>query len=105
MKHFACPLVILGFLAVVVGCGNSRDITLGERYPGPWREDFEAGISKALASKDIHDCGQYKYRESLVNSGEYLVYCTRDGNNWTAYLVWANIGEVTGPHTPDPSLQ
>jgi len=104
MKRYACALVILIFLNLA-GCGNSRDIPLSERYPGPWQEDFNMGITKALAAKGICDCGQYKYRESSRDKGEYLVYCTRDGSNWTAYLVWPSIGEVTGPHTPDPSLQ
>lgn len=104
MKKHTQLLILLSFLAVT-GCGKSRDIPLSERYPGPWREDFNLGITKALASKDIRGCGQYKYRESRNDKGEYLVHCTRDGNNWTAYLVWANTGSVTGPHAPDISLK
>lgn len=103
MKHFTHALVLIGFLAAA-SCGKSRDIPLSERYPGPWREDFNMGITKALASKEVRGCGQYKYRESRNDRGEYLVYCTRDGNNWTAYLVWENTGDVTGPHTSDLSL-
>lgn len=103
MKRFAYALVILGFLAVA-GCGKSRDIPLSERYPSPWQEDLNMDITKALASKDIRGCGWYKYRESSNNRGEYLVYCTSDGSNWTGYLVWANTGDVIGPHTPDPTL-
>lgn len=74
------------------------EIPLQERYPGPWRDDFNASISKALAQNSVRGCGEFKYRESKMNRGEYLVYCTRDGSNWVAYLVWASIKKVTGPH-------
>jgi hypothetical protein len=57
-------------------------------------------ISRTLAAKNVRGCGQYKYRESSKNRGEYLVHCTSDGKNWTAYLVWPNISEITGPHAP-----
>lgn len=103
MKRFTYALILFGFLAVA-GCGKSRDLPLSERYPAPWREDFNVGITKAIASKGISGCGQYKYRESSTDKGEYLVHCAHDGNNWNAYLVWANTGSVTGPHAPDLSL-
>lgn len=98
---------VIGILCLVAlaGCGESREISLSERYPGPWREDFNMGITKTLASNNVGGCGQYKYRESIKDRGEYLVYCTRDGSNWVAYLVWPNIGKLTGPHTPDTSLK
>lgn len=94
------------FLYAMIGIGgeSANTTSLSERYPGPWQEDFNLGISKALAGKKIRGCGQYKFRESSMDKKEYLVYCTRDGNDWLAYLVWPNIGSVTGPHAPDPSL-
>jgi hypothetical protein len=98
--HFAAVVI----LATLCGC-EQRDIPLSERYPGPWREEFHAGITKALASKSIGGCGQYKHRESSKDRNEFLVYCTGDGSLWTAYLVWPNTGGVVGPNAPDPALQ
>lgn len=75
-----------------------------DRYSGPWKEDFNLPISKALAQNSVRGCGQFKYRESRFNRGEYLVYCTRDGSNWTAYLVWTSIAKITGPHQISASI-
>ena len=76
--------------------------SLAERYPGPWIEDFHAGISRALLKNGIRDCGQYKYRDGGGN--EYLVRCTSDGVHWQTYIVWVGIDEVMGPYKPEPSL-
>jgi hypothetical protein len=103
MKQHVYALIIFCFINLV-GCNNPREIPLSERYSGSWQEEFNIGISKLLVSKKISGCGQYKFRESSIDKNEYLVYCTSDGSNWAAYIVWPNIGEVTGPHTPDPSL-
>lgn len=87
----------------LAGCAPS-DIPLNVRYPGPWREDFNLNISKALGAKSVSGCGQYKFRESSRDSGEYLVYCTRDGASWVSYVVWTKTGAVLGPNSPDGSL-
>lgn len=71
--------------------------TFAERYPGPWNETFSAPIAKALVGKQIRGCGEFKHRESALNRGEFLVYCTRDGSNWVSYIVWDRTGEVMGP--------
>ena len=104
INRFIYALISIAFLNLA-GCGNSLDTPLSERYSGSWQEDFDLGITKTLVAKGVSGCGQYKFRESSKDRGEYLVYCTNDGNNWTAYLVWPNISEVTGPHALDPSLQ
>lgn len=83
----------------------TQELSLNERYPGPWREGFNQSITKTLAAKRVGGCGQYKYRKSARDGEEYLVYCTSDGRNWSAYLVWPAIEEVTGPHLPDPTLR
>ena len=79
--------------------------SLAEMYPGPWHHEFNLGITKALAKKQISGCGEYKYRTHKSSSNEYLVYCTRDGSHWTAYLVWDLIGKVMGPYQTDPSVE
>jgi len=104
MKHLTHFIVVVAMFVGLVGC-DQRDMPLRERYPGPWQEEFHLGITKALGSKSIRGCGQYKYRESSKNLNEYLVYCTADGTNWTVYVVWPNTGGVIGPNAPDPTLQ
>lgn len=123
-KSFGCgclAVLALVFLAIVMfnavngGCdspnrrtssggqGSTRP-SLDGRYPGPWREDVNADIIAALAAKQIQGCGQFKWRASALNRHEYLVYCTGDGENWKAYLVWTLSKDVQGPFTPDLSL-
>ena len=103
MSRYAwLPLLLL----VIAMCGcEKRQVPLREQYPGPWREAFNIGITKALIKNHVGGCGQYKYRESAEYEDEYLVYCTADGTVWKSYLVWPNTGGVVGPSAPDPSLQ
>jgi hypothetical protein len=101
-----CGLIVavLG-LAVGVCGGGGREPTVAERYPGPWQAGFHPEITKTLAAKDVRGCGEYKFRPSRRDWGEYLVYCTADGKNWTAYVVWPSIKNIQGPLRPDPSLE
>ena len=80
------------------------EIPLYERYPGPWRDDFNASISKTLAKNSVRGCGEFKYRLSSKDKDEYLVYCSRDGKSWVAYLVWISIAKITGPHQISASI-
>lgn len=96
---------ILGiFLGSALTLGAVAETSFAERYPGPWREGANLGISKALVANNIRGCGEFKYRESSRNRGEFLVYCSRDGSNWSAYFVWPSISKVTGPHQISPAI-
>jgi hypothetical protein len=99
-------LVLIGIIFWFLYPNRKPDpeITLVERYPAPWREEFDVGITKTLISKGIRGCGQYKYRESSKDRNEYLVHCTGDGKLWVAYFVWSATERVMGPYSPDPSL-
>ncbi|MCE7033566.1 hypothetical protein LY625_13265 [Lysobacter sp. GX 14042] len=81
-----------------------RELALAEEYPGPWREDFNADIARTLAHNRVTGCGQFKFKPSSQNRNEFVVYCTRDGHEWSAYVVWTAINEVIGPSKPDPAL-
>lgn len=83
----------------------SHTISAAERYPGPWQESFHLAITKTLAQNDIRGCGQYKYKASVKDNNEYVVYCTIDGKSWLSYTVWPSINQVQGPHAPEPSLK
>ncbi|MDA7088939.1 hypothetical protein PH586_21390 [Pseudomonas sp. SA3-5] len=78
--------------------------TVAERYPGPWEYEFNFEMTRALTKAEVGSCGHFKYRASSMDRGEYLVYCTSDSENWTAYMVWPNIEKVLGPYQIDESL-
>jgi len=96
--------LVVSIIAASISACSTEDIPLADRYPAPWRTDFDLGISRAFVANNIRDCGEYRFRSSSVNSGEYLVRCTRDGANWSSYLVWVNLERVQGPFRPDSSL-
>ena len=76
-------LIMAGLMATTAA---HADMTLQQRYPSPWRDDFNLPISKALAQNSVRGCGEFKYRPSSRDKGEFLVYCTRDGKNWVCLL-------------------
>lgn len=90
--------IVLMVMALAITTASIAEVAQPDRYPGPWRDESNVLISKALVQNSIKGCGEFKYRPSSKNKGEFLVYCTRDGKNWVAYLVWAPVGKVTGPH-------
>ncbi|MCH5490484.1 hypothetical protein [Pseudomonas syringae] len=92
-------------LACLLMTGRAMaEADLSEQYPGPWLEKFDQRISKTLAVNGIRGCGQYKFKEDAKQSKSYIVYCSRDGENWLAYIVWAASEKVMGPYAPDSSL-
>ena len=48
-----------------------------ERYPGPWLEITQQ-VGGALALQKVSACNEAVGRQSSRDSGEYLLYCTRD---------------------------
>lgn len=100
-----CKSLCIYTALILVAESAFADLPLSERYPGPWKEDFNVDITKALVAKGIKECGEYKYRPSALDRDEYLVHCTRDGKRWSAYLVWPKIKEIMGPYAPDPSVK
>jgi len=117
-KHYGCGALIVAFIVVVImvkcisnvsdttssssSSGNSE--SAARQYESQWHPEFHKGITQTLAENGIRGCGEYKYKASLKHDNEYVVYCTSDGKNWSAYLVWTSIKKVTGPHRTDPSF-
>ena len=101
MKLLKFALLIMSALILPL---SAQAETVAERYPGPWEYEFNFGITKALTKAEAGSCGHFKYRASSMNKGEYLVYCTSDSKNWTAYMVWPNIEKVLGPYQIDESV-
>lgn len=69
------------------------------QYPGPWKTDFNMKVTKALSQYGARGCGIIIYRTSRNSESEFLAACSTDNENWKAYMVWPNIGEVMGPYT------
>lgn len=61
----------------------------GDKYYSEWtdqvNDDF-FNISKTLNQNNITGCGEFYYIETKSN--EYIVACTRDGENFKYYAVW-----------------
>lgn len=93
-------LLLLGLFA---GQAMAEE-NLADRFPGPWQHEFSPEITKALTVNRVAGCGQYKYREDAKKTQEYIVYCSRDGKRWLAYIVWPSIERLMGPYNPSPSL-
>lgn len=75
-----------------------------DMYPGPWQYEFNTEITTALVVSKVKGCGQYRYRVSTRSTSEFLVYCSRDGEKWLAYMVWPKLEKALGPYQPDPAL-
>lgn len=86
-----------GFLKPPSKVIPDRKLGMEALYPPPWRSDFDLPIARSLSKHGVTGCGEFQYRESSQHSREYMVYCTRDGNTWTAYLVWSGAEKVMGP--------
>lgn len=98
-------IILFLFTGIFISCGKGKELSISERYPAPWIEDFNKDLTIALTQSKVTDCGQYKYRKSSIDKNEYLVYCTKDGKKWNSYIVWVGTNKVMGPHEPDPELK
>lgn len=78
---------------------------IAEDYRGEWRSNSPNNIIRVLSANNVRGCGEFHHKPSTRNSGEYLVYCTPDGRNWTAYIVWPNVNRISGPARPDPNIR
>ena len=75
----------------LIGCKDAPSVkpkNMHEEYPGNWVDNFNLPITKVLSKNSIRGCGEFYYRPYYRGSEEYLVACTRDGINWTNYVVW-----------------
>ena len=68
-------------------------------YVTPWH-DPDMAVTSVLLKNKARGCGEYFYLDLRSSSNQKLVYCTPDGKSWLAYIVWVNIGRMTGPHEP-----
>lgn len=96
MKRMA-GFLLAGAVALAPVCAEAEP-PAGE-YVTPWHDPAMAVTSILLKNK-ARGCGEYYYLDHRSSSNQKLVYCTPDGKSWLTYIVWVNIGRMTGPHEP-----
>lgn len=97
-------VAVIGLLCMT-GCGPEK--TTFEQYPGPWQSEPKIEIVKLLVANNARGCGEFYWRTRDGETGpyaEYLVYCTRDGRQWTAWLLWPRINRAAGPAAIYPDI-
>lgn len=98
LRRFACLTVALSPLMAAAASSLATD------YPGPWQQGPAPDIHRTLLKHAVPGCGEYAWRQRANGSPEYLVYCTRDGRDWTAWLAFTAAERVMGPYRSDPAL-
>ncbi len=82
--------VLVLWTFVIAGCDQSPD----DRYPDPWIEQPSPGITRVLTDNGVENCSNVVYRPSSASTGpldpngEFLVYCSSDGVNWSAWIAF-----------------
>lgn len=71
-------------------------------YQGAWRSSANVDLAKTLAAHQVEGCSSMAWRAHRTVQGQYLVYCSKDGRRWTAWLAWPGAQKVLGPFPPDP---
>ena len=96
---FRWGVAITGVMLVASLCSKqeAKAPSMAAQYPGPWRNEFNLEMARALVKNHVRGCGEYQYRHAAASSNEFLLYCSRDGVAWSAYLLWLPSGEVMGP--------
>ena len=90
-------LVIMIFLANL--CSTTEYDTVAEEYPGGWEELSEIdNFQKATQTLSNYDfggsCFVNFWRQHKEYSSEYLVACSKNGDEWDYYMVLTEIGDI-----------
>jgi hypothetical protein len=75
-----------------------------DEFPGPWGEDGFSEVAITLGRSRITGCGEFSTRRQRNEPNRFLVYCTRDGDNWTAHLVDISTQQVRAISTPPADI-
>jgi hypothetical protein len=93
---YHCSLPLLS-LTCLLSMADARSVlSLSDQFPGPWLEVSQE-IRDLLALNKVSACSQAAGRESSLNPGEYLLYCTSDEMIWTSWRVQPAAHTVRGP--------
>lgn len=99
LSRFTKILIVLSFSVAAHAELPEVNAEIESQYPGPWKTEFNMKVTKALSQSGARGCGIIIHRTSRNSKSEFLAACSTDNENWKAYMVWPNIGEVMGPYT------
>lgn len=66
--------------------------------PAGYSEEFNTNISIALSKNGVRGCGYLVWKNLVQNDSKYLIFCSRDGEEWRPYTVWLPSGKVQLGH-------
>jgi hypothetical protein len=102
-------LALVTILPLLTGCDPSPS----DRFPEPWVRERSMAIDRVLGNHNISGCENLAYRPSDASSGpldprgDFLVYCSPNGSNWTAYIASPGLARdrnLTGPFEIYPDV-
>ena len=91
-----CGLALLVLAWLARTAEAQTKFSPAHRYPGPWLEISQT-IRDVLDLRNVTACTQAMRRQSSHDTGEYLLYCTRDGQHWTRWRVRPAAQKLRGP--------
>ena len=94
IRNISIIFLILSFSS----CGDSK-----VEYEKQWNDKTNIEITRTLIKYNIQGCGQYKYKREIHSDHEYLLRCTRNGKDWTEYIVFGLTEVLMGPYKMDPN--
>jgi hypothetical protein len=65
-------------------------------YPGPWSQELDVTIARALASVDARECGEYRWKVHQDREFDRLVQCV-DGDTVIATYRVLSASSIEGP--------
>lgn len=93
-------LKVMALTALLSMAGCKDEKSFAEHYPGPWKDEPKIELVRLLVAQGARGCGEFWWRTRDGETGqhaEYLVYCSRDGKTWKAWLLWPGTGKASGP--------
>lgn len=99
MKRWIIYTLVLLILIIWALTPKEEKKTIEETYyswQSPSTEQI-GKIARTLIKNNISGCGEFHLREHKEFTGEYLLGCSRDGENWSYYLIWPNSEKIMGP--------
>jgi hypothetical protein len=65
-------------------------VTYQQSWRSPEGSEY-AEIGKLIVQNNIKICGEYHVKK--VTTGEYVIACSADGNNWQYFVAYTKIGK------------
>lgn len=83
-------------ISIFIFC--SSHIAFAYDPPDGYSDEFNKDIAGALLKNGIRGCGYLVWKSNQNSNGEYLIFCSRDGDSWRPYTVWLPLGKAQAGH-------